>query len=673
MELLDRKKPTLILIDEIAHYLDGSKGVSAGAVNVGVGDSNMAVQTVAFIQRLSSKVAQLPNVCVVISLPDIDQVSEKEYYSQVQRVAGRQKQVVTVASDDDIPHIIRRRLFETGEDIISDRASNIIQSYVDECVGSNSIPQDGAEAYAKRFRSTYPFTPDVLDVLYKRWGSYHKFQRTRGALRLLSSVVHSLLDSDRPYITLADIDLGVDVIRKELVSYAGPNTESVISEDITSKQSNSALLGDIAVRAARAIFMYSFPAEDKGATIDDVKRAAFTESDGHFVVGDMLAKMRRSLFYLYNTDDNMFRFTHDENINKKIDRATHGVNDTNDEERGILERGAGKKFRRVYVWPEHYTRIEDIDGLQLVILKEADHEYCRNVVANVSRNSRRVNQNALVFVLPSGNGRLSESIRKLLAVRHVRRIHTDLKPADIGVLKDAEKAAEGGIEVGIREKYTEVWLPDRDDGIRRVGIALAHPDEDAWPFGDTIWDKLVGELQILERMDPGLMGKYGGAIEDIFNHMMRTCGERRPMSLDVVRVAVDRLNASKEPPGGGTDGLGGAVVDYPPPGAKRPGQQVHEPSYEPGEPVEPEEPDAPPVAGVHCTDVVDRNTVAVWSSIFPTLRDIATTTVRMTIDQKGADTFSIHLDMTGEIPRDVADSIRRSVSSNGVYNEDEGW
>ena len=40
LELLDRKKPTLILIDEISHYLDGSKGVSAGAVNVGVGDSN---------------------------------------------------------------------------------------------------------------------------------------------------------------------------------------------------------------------------------------------------------------------------------------------------------------------------------------------------------------------------------------------------------------------------------------------------------------------------------------------------------------------------------------------------------------------------------------------------------------------------------------------------------
>ena len=70
---------------------------------------------------------------------------------------------------------------------------------------------------------------------------------------------------------------------------------------------------------------------------------------------------------------------------------------------------------------------------------------------------------------------------------------------------------------------------------------------------------------------------------------------------------------------------------------------------------------------------MDRNTAAGWGSIFATLRDITTTAVRMTIDQQGADTFSVHLDMTGEIPRGTADSIRDYVSSRGTYSEDEGW
>ena len=191
-------------------------------------------------------------------------------------------------------------------------------------------------------------------------------------LRLLSSVVHSLLKSDRPYITLADIDLNVNEVRAELTDHVGQNIASVVGMDITSEQSNAAQLGEVAVRAARAIFMYSFPAENRGATEDDIKRAAFTGEISHSSVGDILTKMQRRLFYLALTDDGMFRFTHEENINRLIDRALHSVNDVDAEaeERDILGRGTGAKFRKVYVWPEHYVRIDDIAGLQLVILKE---------------------------------------------------------------------------------------------------------------------------------------------------------------------------------------------------------------------------------------------------------------------------------------------------------------
>ena len=555
LELLDRPKPTLILIDEIAVYLDGSKGVMTGqkkaASSVSVGDSNMAVQAVTFLQNLSNKMAQLPNVCVVISLPDIHQVSEKTYYSQLQRVAGRRKQIVTVATYDDIPHIVRRRLFEDDDMVISDRATNIIRQYVSECVAGHSIPQDEAPSYVEQFRATYPFTPDVIDVLYKRWGSYPDFQRTRGVLRLLSSVVHSLLKSDRPYITLSDIDLDVDEIRTELTQHTGQNIESVVSMDITSEQSNSVRLGEVAVRAARAIFMYSFPAENRGATGDDIKRASYTGNINHSAVGDMLTKMQRSLFYLALTDDGMFRFTHEENINRLIDRALHNVSniDAEAEERGILEKSIGSKFRKVYVWPEHYTRIDDIDGLQLVILKDADIEYCKNVVANVSAKSRRVNQNALVFVLPAGNGRLSESIRRLLAVRRVRSVHDNLKPTDIRVLNDIKKEAQGGIEVGIREKYTEVWLPDAKDTIQQCRISHRHPDEDVRPFGDVMWEKLADEMKILERLDPNILRDKEGSAEEIYSGMMRICGKRRPASLSVIRYAMERLKMQSEEPG----------------------------------------------------------------------------------------------------------------------------
>ena len=667
LKLLERPKPVLVLIDEISHYLDGSKGV-VRASNVDVGESNMAAQTVNFLQKLFNKVGQLPRVCVVISLPDRDQVIEKKYYEHVQQVAGRQRQVITVATDEDIPHIIRRRLFDTDEAVISDRAAGIIKSYVDECVAGRSIQQDEADTYAERFTATYPFTPDVIDVLYERWGSYHSFQRTRGVLRLLSGVVHSLLESDRPYITLSDIDLRVDEIRKELLYHAGSNIESVISADITGRQSGAARWGDAGVRAARAIFMYSFPAEHKGATRDDIKRAAFTAEDGHHKVGDTLDSLRRSLFFLELTDDMMFRFTHTENINRVIDRAKRSVSGTeaDDMERQILRERAGTKFRRTYVWPDHTSRIDDIPGLQLVIMEKADIEYCKRAVTNVSPKSGRVNQNALVFVMPAADGVLSASIREMLAVREIRRrMGKSLKPADAAILDKTEKGAKGGIEVGLREKYAEVWLPNKEEVIRKCGISGRHPDEDRLPFGDVIWQKLVDEFQIAERLDPELLSGYGGGPEEIFNRMMRTCGERRPASLDVVRAAMERpaeppVDDSQDAPGGG----GGTIVDYPPPGAKRPKPDEPEPSGETA---------PPPVAGIHYTDVVNREAVAGWGSIFVTLRDIPTTTVRLIIDQRSENEFSVQLDMTGKIPREVANSIRESMSDDGRYSEDKSW
>lgn len=66
--------------------------------------------------------------------------------------------------------------------------------------------------------------------------------------------------------------------------------------------------------------------------------------------------------------------------------------------------------------------------------------------------------------------------------------------------------------------------------------------------------------------------------------------------------------------------------------------------------------------------------MAVWGgSIFATLRENATTTVRLMVDQRNENMFSVQLDMTGKIPWDVANSIRESVSGDGEYREDESW
>lgn len=76
-----------------------------------------------------------------------------------------------------------------------------------------------ASEYRARFEDLYPFLPEVVYVLYHRWGSYSTFQRTRGALRLLALVIFGLKDANIPYITLAIFDLANQEVRRELLKH----------------------------------------------------------------------------------------------------------------------------------------------------------------------------------------------------------------------------------------------------------------------------------------------------------------------------------------------------------------------------------------------------------------------------------------------------------------------
>ena len=135
-------------------------------------------------------------------------------------------------------------------------------------------PETEPSEYRKQFEAAYPFQPEAIDVLYQRWGSFPSFQRTRGVLRLLSLVIHSLKEKAIPYISLADFDLSVQEIRQELLKYTGPEYESVISADITGKNAGAKKvdvgLGDaykglrLGSRAATTVFCTHFRAVQKG-------------------------------------------------------------------------------------------------------------------------------------------------------------------------------------------------------------------------------------------------------------------------------------------------------------------------------------------------------------------------------------------------------------------------
>ena len=182
--------------------------------------------------------------------------------------------------------------------------------------------------YRDRFHDSYPFMPEVIDVLYHKWGSFPTFQRTRGVLRLLSLVIYASKGVNKPYISLADFDLSNQEIRQELLKHIGAEYNSVLAADITDAHAGAKLVDaqigkayqgfQLGRRTATTIFMYSFSGgAERGTTVGEIKRSATTLDNPSSVIVVAVDLLKGKLFYLQNIGDKYY-FKNQPNINRII-------------------------------------------------------------------------------------------------------------------------------------------------------------------------------------------------------------------------------------------------------------------------------------------------------------------------------------------------------------------
>src|SRR5262249_14073812 len=218
--LLDASGPTLIMLDEILVYL-----LKAGGVHVG--DATLRGNTLTFLQELSIAVANCPHACMIATLTSqiseyMDENAERAYES-LEKVMGRIEKVRQTVEGTEIYEMIRRRLFEDLGDKEQHRAA--AEAYWAMCrkLGED-VPAACRElAYRDDIVAAYPFHPELLSVLYERWGTIPSFQRTRGVLRLLADVISDQYQAkvNESLIQCGSINLGSAAVRGELVKHTG--------------------------------------------------------------------------------------------------------------------------------------------------------------------------------------------------------------------------------------------------------------------------------------------------------------------------------------------------------------------------------------------------------------------------------------------------------------------
>lgn len=556
-EVLAKHGPVLILIDELLPYVSTVAGIE-------IKDTTLATQTITFIQQLSEATSSLEQVCVVASFPAsvyemADPKTAEELLKKIRKVSGRKERKITPVSPNDVPNIIRSRLFSTKEKEIEANAETIISDFVDYCEREQILPPNKtAKQYRDDFTNSYPFLPQVIDVLYQNWGSFSTFQRTRGVLRLLSLVVFSLKDSQRPFITLADFDLTDNEIRRELLDHIGNQFDSVITKDITDDDSGASRVNleigasyrglTLGTKTATTIFMCSFSgAESNGANMGEIKRAVAFQDIPSSIIGDVVANFKSRLFYLRSEDDR-YVFSSEPNLNRlKMDRMDN-IKDQEllDNEKSLLESNIGKQKLRVKIWPQSPADVEDTHQLKLVILPENNEKIC-NTILEQKGESPRVNRNSIFFLCPSEGEKhlFMESLKSKIALE---KILSDkllkLKDDQKKDITEELKKEKSKLTQLIKKYYRILYIPNKnnlenyDMGIPTVGENKGIDDE--------VYERLLTEQQVHESIGPlvikneYLQDHIFAKTSQMYDSMLSTRGSRRPINSNVIIKSLQR-------------------------------------------------------------------------------------------------------------------------------------
>jgi predicted AAA+ superfamily ATPase len=318
-----------------------------------------------------------------------------------------------------------------------------------------------------------------------------KFQRTRGVLRLMAAVIHSLwAKNDRnPLILPANIPIDDPRVQFELTRYLSDNWVPIIEKDVDGPNSlplrldgEIANLGKFAAcrRVARTIYLGSAPtptAANRGLEDRRVKLGCVMPGESPNVFGDALRRLAAAATYLYQDGPRYWYSTQPTVTKLAEDRAAQLARDPDKVVQELDERLRADlrrmgDFPRVQPMPGSSADVPDELEARLVVLS-IDHPYVKEAgcaaevaarsILTTRGNAPRLYQNTLVF-LAADKTRLQDlddAARRFLAWESILDEQTllDLSPHQVKQAETQRKAADDAVTARIPETYQWLLVP----------------------------------------------------------------------------------------------------------------------------------------------------------------------------------------------------------------------
>ncbi len=318
---------TLVLIDEALMYM-------RGAVN----DDPRRLGTLQnFFQALTQAVAHDPSkrTALVASLITSDVLSNDPTGVQVldamENVFHRVDETAEPVSREDISELLRRRLFESVAD---DAARREVVDGLHLAMQKLPLRDSQTNADAReRLLASYPFHPDLIEVLYQKWTQLGNFQRTRGVLRMFATALKASEGKDPSAFVGPSALLGVEgelsATIRELIDACeeetpwGPILEGELDKARVVQQALPRLKCREIEGAVLATFLHSQPAGQRAESTELYALLANPDIDP-MSVEEGLSEWRRLSWFL-KEDESIWALGTTPNLTNMHDRAMRSL------------------------------------------------------------------------------------------------------------------------------------------------------------------------------------------------------------------------------------------------------------------------------------------------------------------------------------------------------------
>ena len=491
-QLFNKYAPCLILIDEWVSYarqLRDDTTLPAGTI-----DTHFT-----FAHALSESAKAAKRTLLVVSVPSSDIEIGGEWghraLAGLKNNIGRVESSWRPASPDEGFEIVRRRLFQplTGDQFI---ARDAVARAFSELYGQQhqEFPSECREAnYERRIKMAYPIHPELFDRLYTDWSTLDKFQRTRGVLRLMAAVIHSLWERQDSNLLIMPATVPVDdfSVQHELTRYMEDQWVPVIEKDVDGSNSLPLALDrenpnlgrySAARRVARTIYMGSAPiqkAANRGIEDRQVKLGCVQPGETVATFGDALRRLTDRATYLY-VDGKRYWYSTQPTVSRLAeDRATQLDDDAVTDEivRRLREEAKArgdfakvhacvasgdvpdeKEARLVIIGPEHPHTAKDASSAAR--REAAQILECRGT-------SPRNYKNAIVFLAPDATRlrELRQAVSQFLAWDSIwdDRVTLNLDQFQMKQAETKRKNSDETVDARIPETFQWLIVPGQSD------------------------------------------------------------------------------------------------------------------------------------------------------------------------------------------------------------------